>query len=174
MAVYVRAIEPDEFEAVVPELVELFREAVDGGASLGFLPPLSAEEARTYWLSLRPELERGGRVLIAAFAENRLAGSGQLMLPPWPNGRHRVEIQKLFVARAFRGCGIGRSLIVGLHNEARRRGRSLIVLYTRRGDPAERFYRGLGYVEAGVFPGYTVGPAGERYDNVAMYQVLPP
>jgi ribosomal protein S18 acetylase RimI-like enzyme len=46
------------------------------------------------------------------------------------------------------------------------------VLNARRGDPAETFYRRLGYREAGVIPGYMIGASGEACDNVAMYRTL--
>jgi hypothetical protein len=48
----------------------------------------------------------------------------------------------------------------------------LLLLNTRRGEPAEGFYKRLGYREVGVVPGYSIGPAGERYDTVALYQEL--
>jgi acetyltransferase len=89
-----------------------------------------------------------------------------------PNARHRAELQKLFVATALRGSGVGRSLMAALHETARQHGRSLLFLNTRRGDPAEGFYKGLGYREVGVLPGWTIGPVGERYDHVTLYKEL--
>ena len=139
---------------------------------MGFLPPLTATEGRDYWLSLRPELEAGSRLLLAAFADDRLVGSGQLALSSSPAARHRAELQKLFVASTLRGQGVGRLLLAALHDAARQRGRSLLLLNTRRGQPAENFYKGLGYREAGVLPGWSVGVAGERYDHVTLYQEL--
>jgi acetyltransferase len=168
----VRVIASTELEGLLPALVELLRESVDGGASLGFLPPLTHDEGRRYWLSLRAELRGGSRLLFAAYESGRLVGSGQLALPPWTNARHRAEVQKLLVAAAHRGHGIGRRLVQAMHVGAWQRGRSLLLLNARRGDPAEAFYKRLGYRETGVIPGYTVGAAGEAYDNVAMYRLL--
>jgi len=168
----VRVIASTEVEALLPALVEVLRESVNGGASLGFLPPLTREDGRRYWLSLQAELRGVSRPLFAACLADRLVGSGQLALPRWPNARHRAEVQKLLVAAAFRGRGIGRALVRAMHKAARQRGRTLLLLNTRRGDPAEAFYRRLGYREAGVVPGYSVGPVGEAYDNVAMYRLL--
>jgi hypothetical protein len=37
---------------------------------------------------------------------------------------------------------------------------------------AETFYKRLGYREAGVIPGWTLGPAGERYTHVTLYREL--
>jgi GNAT superfamily N-acetyltransferase len=168
----VRVIPATELEDLLPALAELLREAVDGGASLGFLPPLPHHEARRYWLSLRPELRGGSRLLFGAYVADRLAGTGQLALPSWPTARHRAELNKVMVATALRGHGIGRRLLQAIHECARQRGRSLLVLNARRGDPAETFYKQLGYREAGVIPGYMIGPWGEACDNVAMYRPL--
>ena len=168
----VRVIASREIEDLLPALVDLLRESVDGGASLGFLPPLRHGEGRRYWLSLGPELRGGSRLLFAATVADQLAGSGQLALPSWSNGRHRAEVQKLMVGAALRGQGIGRQLMEAMHDAARQRGRSLLLLNTRLGDRAERFYRGLGYREAGMIPGYSIGPEGESYDNLVMYQYL--
>ena len=111
-------------------------------------------------------------MLFAVTVADRLAGTGQLALPSWPNGRHRAEVQKVMVAASLQGLGIGRRLMEAMHDTARRRGRSLILLNTRRGDRAERFYRGIGYRDAGMIPGYSIGPEGESYDNLLLYQCL--
>ena len=48
-----RLISPIELESLRPPFVELLREAVNGGAALGFLPPLTHDESWDYWQSLR-------------------------------------------------------------------------------------------------------------------------
>jgi GNAT superfamily N-acetyltransferase len=168
----VRRVWPSEIELLLPALVSVLRETVNGGSPLGFVPPITPTQAREYWLSLRPELYAGSRVLLATFAERRVIGSGQLRLPTVPNGLHRAEVQKVFVSNARRGRGIGRVLVAALHDAARQQGRNLLLLNTRRGGRAEAFYRRLGYREVGVVPGYTMGPSGERYDSMALYQQL--
>jgi acetyltransferase len=167
-----RLVSPRELEDLLPALVDLLRDTVNGGTSLGWLPPLTTGEAQDYWLSVRKELHAGSRLLLAADVENRLVGSAQLSLASWPNARHRAEVQKLFVSTSLRGRGVGSSLMAALHDTARRHGRSLVILNTRRGGSAETFYKGLGYREGGVIPGWTVGPEGERYDHVTLYQEL--
>jgi ribosomal protein S18 acetylase RimI-like enzyme len=78
----------------------------------------------------------------------------------------------LFVDRASRGQGIGRLLLRALHDAAREKGRTLIRLSTRHGEPAEEFYKSLGYKEVGVIPGWTIDRTGGRYDHVELYQDL--
>jgi len=153
-------------------LAGLLVATVNGGYPLGFLPPLTHDRARHYWLSLRHDLQSNSRLLLAAYSGDRIIGSAQLAFSAWPNSRHRAELQKLFVAPALRGKGVGKSLMAAIHNAARQHGRTLLLLNTRRGQPAEAFYRQVGYREIGVVPGYTMGPAGERYDTVAFYNEL--
>ncbi len=172
MTIHIRPVLPTELEQSAPMLSSLLCETVNGGTPLGFQAPLTAFEAQTYWLSLAPELQRGTRLLLAAYTAQGPAGSAQLLLSTTPNGRHRAEIQKLFVARELRGHGVGRALVAALHYSARRSRRSLLILNTRRGEPAEAFYRQLGYREVGVLPGWTIGPHGERYDHVSLYHDL--
>jgi len=168
----IRRIFASDLKHVISDLVDVFTDTVNGGSQLGFLPPITRDEARDYWISLFPELATGSRLVFVAFNGDRVVGSGQLALSQRTNSPHRAEVQRLFVARGFRGQGVGKLLMYALHDTAREHGRSLISLSTRRGEPAEEFYKRLGYVEAGVIPGWTIGPAGERYDHVTLYQEL--
>lgn len=174
MLITIEPLAPVDLEAYAPVLADLLVDVVNGGTSMGFLPPLRHPPARDYWMSLERELRAGTRVLLVAYHDGRIVGSGQLDLSQWPNARHRAELQKLFVSKTMRGQGVGTLLMTALHAAARDRGRSLILLGTTRGAPSERFYRGLGYEEIGVIPGYTVGSAGERYDRVTFYRDLAP
>jgi GNAT superfamily N-acetyltransferase len=162
----------EELEHQLAALSSLLSECVHSGASLGFLPPLSRSDAAAYWLALRTELRDGARLLLGAYVDGFLVGCGQLALPRWPNARHRAEVQKIIVSSTLQGRGVGGALLAGLHQAARQRGRSLLLLNTKRGDSPERFYKALGYRVAGVIPGYTVGPSGQRVDNVTLYHEL--
>jgi ribosomal protein S18 acetylase RimI-like enzyme len=55
---------------------------------------------------------------------------------------------------------------------ARMRGRTLLVLDTRRGDTAEQLYSKLGYQKAGVIPRYARSASGELHDTVFMYREI--
>ena len=172
MSVHVRPLSPTEIKANALQLADLLIEVVHGGEPMGFFAPLDRNHARDYWLSLRRDVHVGRRVVLAAYCDDRIVGSGQLEFPTWANGRHRAELQKLFVSASHRGGGVGTMLVVALHGAARDRGRSLILLGTRHRGRAEGFYRALGYREVGVIPGYSVGLAGERYDHIRLYREL--
>jgi acetyltransferase len=166
----VRPLGAEEIEERMSDLVALLRESVDNGASLGFLPPLTPDLGVRYWRSLPAEIQAGSRIVVCAFADGRLIGTGGLAFPWWPNAQHRAEVQKVMVAREFRGRGVGEALMLSLHREAQQRGRTLLTLHTRAGDPAETFYLRLGYRITGTIPGFTQGPSGERYDQLMLYQ----
>jgi GNAT superfamily N-acetyltransferase len=150
----------------------LLRDVVNDTGGLGFLPPIADDEALNYWLSLRAELRAGSRILLAAYDGDRIVGTAQLAFPPRPNARHRATIHKMIVARALRGRGVGASIMSALERVAKLRGCSLLVLNTRHGSPAERFYAALGFIKSGVIPGYAAGPDGEWYADATYYKQI--
>ena len=61
------------------EFVELLRDAVFHGASLGFTLPLPEAEVAAYWRKVGAELADGNKLLLAALDENdALIGGAQL------------------------------------------------------------------------------------------------
>ena len=155
------------------DLIALLQDAVDSGASVGFLPPLSREAASDYWRSVFADLDAGHRLLLGAMDGPRLVGSVQLELARKPNASHRAEVQRLLVLRSIRRQGIGERLMRQLHEIARQNSRTLLVLDTREGDPSELLYRKLGYTRAGVIPGYARSADG-ALDATAFYYVFLP
>ena len=168
----IRTIPASELKYAITDLVDGLRDTVNGGAPLGFMPPITRSQARDYWISVLTELQAGSRILLAAYAGDRIVGSGQLELSQRPNSPHRAMIQRLFVAPQARGQGVGTALMDALEAAARENGRTLIMLNTRHGEEPEYFYKALGYKLVGVIPGWTIGPGGERYDHVEMFKEL--
>ena len=152
----------------VNDFAALLQDAVDSGASVGFLPPLSPEAARDYWLGVFHDMEAGRRLLLAASDGARLVGTVQLELATKPNALHRAEVQRLLVHRSARRQGIGEQLMRQLEALASERGRTLLVLDTRHGDPSELLYQKLGYTRAGVIPDYARS-ANDALDATAFY-----
>jgi len=151
----------------------LLQNVVDDGASIGFLPPLPQAEAQAYWHKIIADLAQDSRLLFVALAdEGCVIGSVQLALEARKNGSHRAEVQKLMVHTEFRGRGIGRTLMSTLEVAARSAARTLLVLDTRRGDGAEQLYQALGYVQAGIIPGYVLNASGALEDTVIYYRHL--
>ena len=161
-----------EIEAAFPSLVALLRDAVDGGASVGYLAPLGEDEARAFWVDVAADVARGSRILLVARDGEAIIGTIQLGLVQKPNGRHRAEVQKLLVLSSARRQGLGRRLMLAIEDEARLQRRSLVVLDTLQGSDAERLYRTLGYSEAGVIPYFARCDDGELYPTVVFYKWL--
>ncbi|WP_416829274.1 GNAT family N-acetyltransferase [Ectobacillus polymachus] len=150
----------------IEELSELLKTVVDDGASIGFLPPLEQEEATKYWQTvLAPEV-----ILFLAKINNKVAGSVQLHLITKPNGSHRAEICKLMTHPNFRRNGIGRSLMQKAEERAKQESRSLLVLDTREGDPSNKLYTSLGYIQAGRIPNYAKSENGELAATIFYYK----
>jgi acetyltransferase len=153
-------------------LVALLRDAVESGASVGFLPPLGAAEAGAYWATVAAGIRDGSRVVLAARdAELGIVGSGQLELAQRANAGHRAEVAKVMVHRRARRRGIGRALMLALEGHARRLGRTTLILDTRQGDPSEVLYRAVGWTFAGAIPRYARSAAG-TLDATALYYKL--
>ena len=159
-------------DELLPELAALLQDAVAGGASVGFLPPLSADEAIGYWREVVAALQGSHRILLVAREDGRLAGTVQLDLASRPNGAHRAEVAKLMVHTGFRRRGIGQALMRAVEAEAHAAGRTTLVLDTRAGDPSERLYASLGFQHAGTIPEYARGADGSLHDTVYMYKLL--
>jgi ribosomal protein S18 acetylase RimI-like enzyme len=173
MEARIEILTPDATLAREPALVALLQDAVDGGASIGFLPPLGETEAAAYWRSVVAAMGAGARILFAAAQpDGQVVGTAQLDLATRPNARHRAEVQKVIVHRRARRRGIGRALMLAVEAEARRRGRTTLVLDTRRGDPSERLYATVGYRLAGVIPEYAQSADGALDPSAFYYRLL--
>ena len=146
---------------------------MDGGASVGFLPPLSADEAAAYWDSVAAAIAGGGRRLwIARGAGSGIFGTVQLDLAGQANGRHRAEVIKLVGAGAARRRGIGRALMEAAEADVLKLGRTTLVLDTRQGDPSEALYRALGWQPAGTIPRYARSSDGTLHATAFSFKPL--
>ncbi|MFI8914698.1 GNAT family N-acetyltransferase [Streptomyces sp. NPDC053513] len=154
-------------------LAALLVDAVDGGASVGFLAPLDAAEAAEWWSGIAGEAERGVRDVWAAQGpDGSLTGVVTLVRVGAANGRHRGEIARLLVHSSARGGGLGQRLLTTAEAHAAATGLRLLVLDTQTGSPAERLYRGAGWTAAGTIPDYAADPAGTLRPTTLYYKRL--
>ncbi len=159
-------------ERNIDQLVALLMDAVDSGASVGFMPPLGEAEAQSYWRSVVAALRDGSRVLLVALDEEIVQGSVQLGLEMRANGKHRAEVMKLFVHRRARRRGLARALMFEAEWAARALGRTLLVMDTRQGGEAEQMCEALGYVRYGEVPGYARSGDGRLHSTVFFFRLL--
>jgi GNAT superfamily N-acetyltransferase len=155
-------------------LAELLIDVVEGGASVGFMLPISRETAMDFWRQAQASATRGERVIL--IAEDRstasVLGTVQLLLAMPENGRHRAEIAKMQVRRSARRRGVGAALLAAAEQAAREAGKTLLVLDTTTGSDAERLYTSLGWARVGDIPGYAKLPVGELCSTTVFYKQL--
>lgn len=169
----VTRLDPARAAALVPSLGRLLQDAVDSGASVGYLPPLAAAEAEDFWRGQLPDVAQHKLLLFAACAGDEALGCVQLALAQRPNGRHRAEVQKLLVHRRVRRQGLATRLMRTAEAAALAAGRRLLVLDTLAGSEAEPLYFGLGYQSAGVIPHYAQVADGSLQPTHLFYRLLP-
>ena len=161
-----------ELRASAKELADLLVDAVNGGASLGFVSPFGHDAAAAWWEELAPAVADGRRLIWAARSGDRLTGTVSLALEPKPNAPHRAEIAKLVVHRDARGQGLGRRLLAAAEEAATVAGRTLLLLDTESGSAAEYLYRSAGWTEIGVVPDHAALPSGPLRPTTFFYKSL--
>jgi len=159
---------PDQALRHVDQLADLLIDAVDSGASIGFMPPVTADQAQAYWHEVIALMRVGRRLLLVAMDGDQVQGSIQIDLETRANGNHRAEVIKLFVHRRARRRGLARALMLEVQSTARRLGRTLLLMDTRSGSEAESLCQSLGYIRYGVVPAYARSPSGVR-DPTSFY-----
>ncbi len=151
------------------ELGKLLCDAVNGGASLGFMPPLDRDHAWAYWVDVARGIGAGEVQLLVLEQRGAPIGAVQLHEARRSNASHRAEVCKLMVRSLHRQLGHGRQLMLAVQALARARGRTTLVLDTRSGDPSERLYLALGWVKAGEVPRYARSADGSLHATSIFY-----
>ena len=62
--------------------------------------------------------------------------------------------------------------MLALEGQARRLGRTTLILDTRQGDPSEALYQGLGWTFAGAIPAYARSATGALDATAYYYKLL--
>lgn len=168
----IRRLGPAELPAQLDALADVLADCVAGGASIGFMAPFPHAEARTVVEGMAAEVEQGNRLLLAAFAGDRLVGTVQVVLALPPNQPHRGEITKLLVHRSARKRGVAEQLMARADTEARAEGKTLLVLDAVTGGDAERLYTRLGWTKVGVVPDFALFPDGRFCDTTYFFKSL--
>src|SRR3954468_7394451 len=115
--VEVRRLDGEELRAVLDGLAAVLVDCVEGGASVSYMAPFSHDDARGVFEEVAAEVERGRRVLLAAFDDGDVVGTVQVNLATPPNQPHRGDIAKLLVHRSARRRGIAAQLMDAAERE---------------------------------------------------------
>jgi GNAT superfamily N-acetyltransferase len=172
--VEIRRLSGSDVRELADALGAVLRDCVEGGASVRFMAPFSQEDARAAFEAVAPEVESGRRILLGAFADGAIVGTVQVAHAAQPNSPHRGDVAQLLVLRSARGQGVAKQLMERAELEAAAEGKTLLVLDTVTGDPAERLYERLGWTKVGVIPNYALYPDGRPCDTTVFWKALPP
>src|SRR3569832_754894 len=132
----------------------------------------SASDARTFIYKVARSVASGDLVLLVARLSGKIVGTVQLGLDTPPNQAHRADVKKMLVHRSARGRGVGAALMAAVEDEARRRGRWLLVLDTVPGESGHRLYLRAGWQQCGTVPDYAMFPDGRLCDTAIMWKRL--
>jgi GNAT superfamily N-acetyltransferase len=168
--VEIRRLTAEEGRQYVGELAEVLLDCVDGGASVSFMASLSKPDAESFFETVVEGVQRGDRILLAAFVDSKLVGTVQVVFAWPPNQPHRADVAKLLVRRSARGQGVGAGLMEHAEEASRLAGKTLLVLDTCTGDDAERLYMRLGWTRVGVIPNYALYPDGSWCDTTIFWK----
>jgi GNAT superfamily N-acetyltransferase len=152
----IRELSAGEAERRLTELGEVLADAVEGGASVGFLRGFTVAQAVDFWRSQLPAVGAGMKRLLVAEEGGTIAGTVVVTFAHQPNQPHRGDVGKMLVHRRFRRRGLGARLLAAAEATAARHGRTLLVLDTVSGSAGDRLYTRAGWVKIGEIPGYAL------------------
>jgi ribosomal protein S18 acetylase RimI-like enzyme len=169
--VEIRVLAASEAREHLDALAAVVVDCVEGGASVSYMAPFSLADARAAVEPMVAEAEHGRRLLLAAFLDDNLVGTVQVLLAFPPNQPHRGEIAKMLVHRSARNRGIGQLLMEHAEAAARAAGKTLLVLDTANGTAA-RLYERQGWTKVGEIPNFALYPDGSPCATVFYFKEL--
>jgi ribosomal protein S18 acetylase RimI-like enzyme len=161
-AMDIRALTAAQTTDHAEALGKLLCDAVNGGASVGFIPPLDRETAWAHWIEVSRRIAAGGVHLLVAEQGNEMVGAVQVIEAPLPDARHRAEITQWMVRALYRQRGYGRRLLTQAQVLAQSRGRNTLTMYTLAGDRSERLLLACGWTLCGEVVDHARGAEGRR------------
>lgn len=159
-------------EGALAGLTEVLIDCVEGGASVGFMLPLSRARAAGFWAMVAAEVGAGRRAILVASDELGVCGTVQLVLDLPDNQRHRADLCKMLVHRRARKRGLGAALMKAAEELGRSCGRTLLVLDAVTGGDAARLYERLGWARVGDVPRFALMPDGAECGTTYFYRDL--
>ena len=166
-------ITADEAIRYVEPLADLLIDCVEGGASVSFMLPISKDTARQFWQHVADGVIRDERILLVAeYPDGKVVGTVQLITAQPENQPHRADVAKMLVHREARRQGVAARLMAAVDDEARRAGKSVLVLDTVTGGDAERLYERAGWQRVGEVPNYALMPDGRFCGTTFFHKQL--
>jgi len=156
----------------IAELSDVLIDCVEGGASVGFMLPMSRAKAESFWRRAAASAARGERLVLAAQdAAGTIVGTVQVILLQPENQPHRGDLVKMLVHRRARRQGVGGALLAAAERAARDAGKTLLVLDTANPE-AGRLYARQGWLRCGRIPEFALLPDGRPCATTFHYEFL--
>jgi GNAT superfamily N-acetyltransferase len=163
-----RAVDEPQIDALASVTID----CVEGGASIGFMDPLTRDRAVAFWRRVADGVAGGERALLVAEDANGVCGTVQLILEMPENQPHRADLAKMQVHRRARRQGLGAALMRAAEQTARECGKTLLVLDAVTDGDAARLYARLGWVRVGDIPRFALMPNGGFCSTTFYYRDL--
>ncbi|MEI8222395.1 MAG: GNAT family N-acetyltransferase [Actinomycetes bacterium] len=162
----------EELEDFSLPFAKLLYEAVQSGASMGYLLETPLSELEAFWSSILSDVSHGNAKIVYAQEERVPIGVVVLAFEKNPNAKHRAEVKKLIVAREKQGLGVGKKLLSLLEMEARMSEKSLLILDTETDSVADSLYQSLQWTRLGEMPSHSASPNGELRPTTFYFKEL--
>ncbi|TAQ86460.1 hypothetical protein B7494_g5212 [Chlorociboria aeruginascens] len=152
--------DPSLHTLLIPSIVDLHKTCIlePPYTIATFLPPISTPLMTSWWEARVAEVASQERKIFISIGmnpltkEQEIAGVVTLALPFSQTGPFRGLVEKLLVLPTFRNLGVAKALMGLLELEARKLGRTMLLLDTVTGSPAELVYPRLGYIQYEELP----------------------
>jgi ribosomal protein S18 acetylase RimI-like enzyme len=158
--------DPDLPDTFAVDSHRILSDLVTRGAALGWVTPPTADDVTVLVKQVLDEADHGDAVLRFAVCNGTICGLAYWRRYSRPTHRPHADIERVAVAPAFQGRGIGRQLTEDLVDAARSRGIEKLTLDVR-GDNANAIalYRSMGFVQYGALQNF-VAVGDKRYDKL--------
>ncbi len=136
------------------ELLALWVDATNAGGSIGFVAPVTHDSvAPTLDAALLRVADGVDDLCVMYDDADRIAAMAFLVANSSTLTAHWRTVLRVAVHPSLQGGGVGRQLMDGVHDTARRLGVEHLVLSVRDGHGLARFYERCGYRIYGTHPG---------------------
>jgi ribosomal protein S18 acetylase RimI-like enzyme len=152
----------------------LLVDAVARREALGLLGPLTHADYRKHLDSLAADAAYGNAGLVAAVdSGGEVLATAQWTRSPYATRRVLAELDRVSVAPAARGLGVGRAVVERIVADAAGQGVEVLMLEVRGNNHgAIALYEDCGFARTGLLPNAVAdGPA--RHDVILMCRELP-
>jgi GNAT superfamily N-acetyltransferase len=155
-------------DALRTAMLRCWVDVSNAGGAVGFVPPVTPEDVEPALEHLLEGLRARGDVLVVLTVDGALAGFAGLVTSAHVLKKHWATVLRVQIHPDYQKRGLGRVLLEGVHDAARRHGWEFVHLTVRGGTGTEAFYRGLGYREVGRIPGALRVAPGDDRDEISM------